>query len=228
MKTIIVFLALFIPQYICGQYVNIIPHLKDIESGNIEEVKQELANLKENNAADPNVIFLEAVITEDGEKSKELYEIIYNDFPQSPFADAALFRSFSYHYALGLYKKAENLKERLRKEHPNSPYLKNTDREFPKVDEMIVVNDAPYKVKVPSKKRFTVQAGAFSDYKNAQSLMNKFITDGYESRISPKIVNNIQLHIVTVGKFKDRSNAENFVDDIRTKYSVAGRVTELD
>lgn len=227
MKIKIFVLTLLFSQIFYSQYVNIIPQLKEIEAGNIEEVKTELAELKQNKSADPNVIFLEAVITEDGEKAKNLYEIVYNDFPKSPFADAALFRNFSFYYSLGLYKKAEKLKVRLRNEYPKSAYLKNTDRNFPNVDEMIMVDPSPINFKDPNKKQFTIQAGAFSDYKNAQNLKIRFTTDGFSSKISPKKVNDLQLHIVTVGNFNKRSDAENFIDDLKRKYSITGRVVEL-
>ncbi|MCB9257925.1 MAG: hypothetical protein H6612_01125 [Ignavibacteriales bacterium] len=95
---------------IFAQSVNIIPQLKMIESGGLDQAISDLNKLKQTKPGDPNVIFLEAVVTEDGEKSYKLYEMIYNNFPNSQFADAALFRSFSYFYALGLYKKAEELK----------------------------------------------------------------------------------------------------------------------
>lgn len=220
-------ILIFLTSLLHAQYVNIVPQLQDIEAGYIEKVQKDLIQLKENKPGDPNVIFLEAVVTEDGEKSRELYELVYNNFPNSSFADAALFRNFSFYYALGLYKKAEELKERLRKEYPESPYLKNTDRTFPKVDEMIIVDSSPYQIKNPAEKRFTIQAGAFSDSQNAQNLKDKFISDGFISNITLKNVNNIQLHIVTVGSFIERIQAENFIDDLQTKYSITGRVIEL-
>jgi len=223
----ILLILIFLTSLLHAQYVNIVPQLQDIEAGYIEKVQKDLIQLKENKPGDPNVIFLEAVVTEDGEKSRELYELVYNNFPNSSFADAALFRNFSFFYALGLYKKAEELKERLRKEYPKSHYLKNTDRTFPKVDEMIIVDSSPYQIKNSAEKRFTIQAGAFSDSKNAQNLKDKFISDGFISNITLKNVNNIQLHIVTVGSFIERTQAESFIDDLQTKYSITGRVIEL-
>lgn len=227
MKNKIFILTFLFSQFSFGQYVNIVSQLQEIEAGNIEDVRADLDELKEEKSGDPNVIFLEAVMTEDGEKSKNLYEVVYNDFPKSPFADAALYRNFSYYYALGLYKKAEGLKERLRKEYPKSAYLKNTDRAFPKVDEMIIVDPSPIKIKDPNQKEFTVQAGAFSDFKNAQNLKSKFTTDGFISQISPKMVNNLQLHIVTVGSFTKRIEAENLINELKSKYSITGRVIEV-
>lgn len=223
-KTLIIILLLTSLSF--GQKVNIIPQLKKIEAGRLDEAKADLNELKVNNSDNPNVIFLEAVLTEDGEKSKNFYELIYTVFPTSQFADAALFRSFSYYYAVGLYKKAEGLKDQLRKNYPKSPYLKNTDRNFPDVDDMLIIDSTPYQVKSESEEKLTVQAGAFSNFKNADDLKNKFVIDGLFSRIVPKTVNNLQLHIVTVGNFNSRSDADTFLIELQKKYSIKGRVIQ--
>lgn len=228
MFTKIVIALILFSSIVFAQKVNIVPQLKKIEAGDIEEVKQELVELKQNNSTDANVIFLEAVLTEDGEASQKYYELIYNNFPNSQFADAALFRGFSYYYALGLYKHAEELKDRLKKDFPNSPYLKSTDRNFPDVDEMIIVDSTPYKIKAKDDNQFTVQAGAFSNFNNAEELKKKFLTDGLNSKIIPKKVNNLQLHIVTVGSFKTKSDASTFLNVLQKEYSLKGRVIAKD
>ena len=211
-----------------AQRVNIVPQLKMIEAGDLDEVRSDLLELKQNSAADPNVIFLEAVLTENGEQSQKFYELIYNNFPNSQFADAALFRGFSYYYALGLYKRAEELKDRLKKEYPNSPYLKSTDRNFPSVDEMIIVDSTPYKIKGKDDNQFTVQAGAFSNFNNAEELKKKFLKDGLNSKIIAKRVNNLQLHIVTVGSFSTKEHANTFLNVLQKDYSLKGRVIAKD
>lgn len=227
MKLKIIFFSLSFSAIVFAQKLDIIPQLKLIEAGGIEQVRQELVDLKRTHSNHPDLIFLEAVITEDGEKSRELYQLVYNNFPESRFADAALFRSFSYYYALGLYKRAEKLKVRLEKEYPKSPYLKNTEREFPEVDEMIIVDASPYKIRRDNEQLFSVQAGAFSVFKNADDLKNRFLNNGLVSKITPKKVNDIQLHIVTVGEYKNRLDAEKFLIELENNYSLKGRVIEL-
>lgn len=228
MKINFVIAILLVSSFAFAQKINIVPQLKKIEAGEIEEVKRDLAELKINNSADANVIFLEAVITEDGEQSQKFYELIYNNFPNTQFADAALFRGFSYYYALGLYKRAEELKNRLKKEYPKSPYLKNTDRSFPDVDEMIIVDSTPYKLKSNDNDLFTVQAGAFSNYNNAEDLKRRFLEDGLKSKILPKRVNNLQLHIVTVGSFGTKADANTFLNALQRDYAIKGRVISKD
>ncbi|MCB9209283.1 MAG: SPOR domain-containing protein [Ignavibacteriales bacterium] len=228
MKYLLKIFLFLISVQIFAQNVNVIPQLKMIESGKLDQAISDLNKLKQANPSDPNVIFLEAVVTEDGEKSYKLYEMIYNNFPNSQFADAALFRSFSYFYALGLYKKAEELKIRLAKDYPRSPYLKNTERSFPQVDEMLIVESTPYEIKNPSELKFTTQAGAFSNFQNAEDLKNRFLKDGLYTKIVPKTVNNINLHVVTVGNFATKQEAENFLIILENKYSLKGRVIKLD
>lgn len=228
MKVNFVIAILLVSSFAFAQRINIVPQLKKIEAGEIEEVKRDLAELKINNSADANVIFLEAVITEDGEQSQKFYELIYNNFPNTQFADAALFRGFSYYYALGLYKRAGELKDRLIKEYPKSPYLKNTDRSFPDVDEMIIVDSTPYKLKNKNNDLYTVQAGAFSNYNNAEMLKRRFLEDGLKSKILPKRVNNLQLHIVTVGSFGTKADANTFLNALQRDYAIKGRVISKD
>ena len=227
MKFKIVTLLVVISSLGLSQTPNIIPQLKEVEAGDLADAENALRELKKNYANHPDVIFLEAVLTEDGEASKKYYELVYNNFPQSKFADAALFRTFSYYYALGLYKKAGEFKARLEKEYPNSPYLKNTDREFPAVDEMLIVDTEPYRIRKEGEERFTVQAGAFSNFKNAEDLKTRFMNNGLFSKISPKKVNSIQLHIVTVGKFSSKAEAEKFLPELESKYSLKGRIIEI-
>ncbi len=228
MNTKIIFLVLFIASSITAQNTNIIPFLKKVEAGEIESVKKDLLSLKQDNAADPNVIFLEGVITEDGDKSHQLYEAVYTNFPDSKFADAALFRDFSYYYALGLYKKAEDLKIQLQREYPNSPYLKNTDKRFPEADEMLVVDSSPYKLTTDNEYKFTIQVGAFGQYENAENLQNKLKLDRIKAKISPKRINNVLLYIVTVEKFKNRADAEYSLAPLLRDYSLKGRIVKID
>ncbi len=211
-----------------AQNISIVPTLKKIEHGNVAEAKKDLLNLKKKYPNNPKVIFLEAVLTEDGAKAQELYNLITTNFPKSKYADAALFRSFSYYYALGLYKRASEIKTLLTSRFPNSPYLKNTDRVFPLTDEVVMVSSSPYKPKPTTNIRFTIQAGAFGDFKNAEKLKNKLLQAGYYSTIKPKNVNGKTLHIVTVGQFTDHDEASTFLNIFKNKYNFSGRVVPVE
>lgn len=225
--TLFIYFLIF-PQNTFSQNINIIPQLKKIEEGKLEEAKKDLEQLKKVNINDPNVIFLEAVCTDNGDNAQKLYELIYTSFPKSQFADAALFRHFSYYYALGIYKKAAELKQLLEKTYPNSPYLKVTDKTFPETDEMIIVETKPYPLRSSSDLLYTVQAGAFSNLQNAQDLSNRFTNSGLNSKISQKTVNNLQLHIVTVGEFNNKPEAELLLQKLKNEFSIDGRIIKLE
>ncbi|MFZ1291084.1 MAG: SPOR domain-containing protein [Melioribacteraceae bacterium] len=228
MKNLVKIILLVFSTQTFAQSIDIIPQLKMIEQGKIEEAKENLEFFKKKNSNDPNVIFLQAVLTENGEESQKLYELVYSTFPNSKFADAALFRNFSYFYAIGLYKKAENLKQLLRKEYPNSPYLKNTDRSFTQDDEMIFVDTKPYNKKSAVNKKFTIQAGAFGNLQNAQELKNRFVQKGLTASITQKSVNNLQLHVVTVGEFSSQTDAEVLQKRLKNEFSVDGKIREIE
>jgi cell division protein FtsN len=96
------------------------------------------------------------------------------------------------------------------------------------VDEMILVDSSPYKEKSRLNKRYTIQAGAFGDFKNADGLKTKLVKSGYHAKIAPKIVNNKTLHIVTVGAFRTKPEAEKFLDIFKSKYNFSGRVVKAE
>ena len=210
-----------------AQNINIIPSLKKIEQGNLKEAKNDLIKFKKINPNNPEVIFLDAVLTEDGAKAQKLYDLISTTFPSSKFADAALFRSFSYYYALGLYKKASEVKTLLTSRYPNSPYLNNTNRVFPLTDEVLLVSSAPYKPKSYNNVKFTIQAGAFSNFQNAENLKEKLLESGYHASIKPKTVNGKTLHVVTVGSFTDKGEAITFLKIFKDKYNFSGRIVTV-
>ena len=134
MKFFILFLIMVLYSLSFSQNIDIIPQLKKIESGKYEEAKEDLLELKKLYPNHPDIIFLDAVLTEDGEVSKNYYELIYNNFPKSKFADASLYRIFSYYYALGIYKKAESFRQTLVSEYPGSPYIKAVNRKLPDIE----------------------------------------------------------------------------------------------
>jgi hypothetical protein len=218
-----------------AQEINIIPELKNIESGNIKDAKEVLNLLKVSSPNDPSVIFLDAVLTEDGETAIEKYEIVYTNFPKSKFADASLYRIFSYYYALGIYKKAEGLKQKLIMEYPNSPYIKAVNRKIP--DDEIYnteISNHQFESKdIPSKesegleetsKFLTVQAGAFLNIDNAMKLKDNLENAGYNVEIKPKEVGGSTLNVVTAEKFPNRKSAEDFLLFLKNKFNLNGRI----
>jgi len=230
------FFLIVFGSYLLAQEIDIIPELKKIESGEIEEAKEVLAELKLSSPNDPSVIFLDAVITEDGETALEKYKSVYNNFPNSKFADASLYRIFSYYYALGIYKKAESYKQTLIVEYPLSPYVKAVNRKLPDIElsneepvmkQKEAISETVNKVNVIESANFTVQAGAFLNIENAMQIKGNLEKSGYPVEINPKDVGGSTLNVVTAGKFSTKSAADDFLIYLKKNFLLNGRIISL-
>src|ERR1017187_5744077 len=95
----IIYLIILTSINIFGQGIDITEYLKKIESGKLDEVKAKLPELKTKYPDDPSVLFLDGILTEDGKTSIPLFSKVANDYPKSRYADASVFRIYSYYFA---------------------------------------------------------------------------------------------------------------------------------
>jgi tetratricopeptide (TPR) repeat protein len=232
----LVYLALLFSTFsinINAQDVNIVPYLKQIENGKADEVRNELVGLKERYSDDPSVMFLEGVLTENGQKAVVIYQKVVVEYPDSKYADAALYRIYSYYYALGLYESATEKLNKLITDYPKSPYIKIAKQnqlpvnpEITQEDETNITQQKNEDVKGADYK-FTIQAGAFSKIENAESLQLKFEKSGIFSEIKDKLVAGTTFHVVYVGKFINENDAGSFLKTINDKFELSGRVIQI-
>jgi hypothetical protein len=199
---------------IAGQGIDISDYLKKIESGNLIEVKEKLPELKTKYPNDPSVLFLDAILTENGKTSVSLFSTIVNNYPESKYADAAVFRIYSYYYAGGIFTEASSWLKRLKKNYPSSPYIKIIEKNNKSSNQNI-----NYK--------YTIQAGAFSNKDNANSLKKQFIDAGYSSEIKEKTVAGTLFLVVYVGKYSTEDEAKKILHQINSEYSLDGRVISV-
>ncbi len=216
-----------IPTYSIAQDVDIVSYLKQIESGKKEEVEEILPELKKKYPNSPSVMFLEGVLTENGQDAVSIYSKIVNSYPASKYADASLYRIYSYYYALGLYEAAKNHMDRLKKEYPDSPYIKISDKNIPSEDEITVVNKEQKKIP-KTNYNYRIQAGAFGKLQNAQSLKKDFVDSGFKSEIKDKTIGGTVFHVVYVGEFLSEDEAKNFLQVINKEYKLDGRVIRME
>ncbi len=233
--------------YAFPQEVNIIPYLKQIEAGDTASAQSKLASLLRSHPHDPSVLFLKGVLTENGQQAVTIYNTIVNKYPKSKYADAALYRLYSYYYALGLYNAASSFKNKLANEYPGSPYNKISVENIPEKDDTTNEEPAEPAAKIAAKTdtaitedkidtafaekkdyKYTIQAGAFSVEKNAKSLKKDFEDSGFYSIIKNKIVGGTTFHIVYVGKFVTEDEAKSFLQVINSEFKLEGRVVNLD
>jgi len=229
-------ISLFVISFISAsqikaQEVDIVPYLKMIEQGKIEEVKSKLLDLKADYPKSSNLIFLEGVLTENGQDAVVLYQTLVEKYPKSAYADAAIYRLYSYYFALGLYNTADKNLNMLKKDYPESPYIKMAAINVVKND-VEETTQRPDQTSIDSdnvEKEFlySVQAGAFTNSDNATVLKKEIENAGMISFIQDKNVAGTVFKVVYIGKFETRREAEDFLPIANTRFRIAGRVVEI-
>ena len=225
--TLTFFLLILPVSHLYSQDVDIVSYLKQIESGEKSEVEEKLPGLKKDYPNSPSVMFLEGVLTQNGQEAVTIYTKIVTYYPYSKYADAALYRIYSYYYALGLYDTAKNHLNRLKKDYPQSPYIKIAERNIPSENEFSSREQKPDEKKQLDYK-YTIQAGAFGKLANAQSLKKDFQDSGFFSEIKEKVVGGTTFQVVYVGKFVNEEEAKNFLQVINSEFKLDGRVVNIE
>ena len=232
-SSILLFVFLFLhTANIIAQEVDIVPSLKMIEQGKIEEVKAKLLDLKTDYPKSSNLIFLEGVLTENGQDAVVLYQTLIDKYPKSAYADAAIYRLYSYYFALGLYNTADKNLNKLKKDYPESPYIKMAAANVVKNDVEATdgqTNTTPVENSDIEKQFvYTIQAGAFTSSANAASLKKEIENAGLVSFIKEKNVAGTVFNVVCIGKYETKKEAEDFLPLANARFGIAGRVVEID
>ena len=217
---------------IIAQEVDIVPYLKMVEQGKIEDVKTKLFDLKTEYPKSSNLIFLEGVLTENGQDAVVLYQTLIEKYPKSAYADAAIYRLYSYYFALGLYNTADKNLNKLKKDYPESPYIKMASANVVKND-VKETNEQTNTTPVENtdvKKQFiyTIQAGAFTSAVNASTLKKEIENAGLVSFTKEKSVAGTVFNVVFIGKYETKKEAEDFLPLANSRFGINGRVVEID
>lgn len=85
---------------------NIEMYLSLINEGQLSGVKEQLPELISKYPNNPDIMFLEGIMTTDGNKSIEIYKKILTKFPESRYASESAVKIGEYYYSLGLYSQA--------------------------------------------------------------------------------------------------------------------------
>ncbi len=222
---IIITLVIFSSNIFAQKEVDITQQLQAIAAGNYEKAKNDLERLTVKNPKDPSVLYLDALLTKDGKLAAAKYQGIFETYPKSKFADAALYKVYSFYYAQGLYRAAEGYLAQLKDQYPESKYLqiaelKTPQNEFAQFEKKDLTENSQIG-------NFTIQAGAFIDIKNAENLKKAFEEGGYSAKVIQKEVGGSTLNVIYVGKFKTEAEAKTELSQIKNNYNLVGRVVRM-
>ena len=234
----IVFVLIYsLTPIIFAQEADIVPLLKKIENGQKEEAQAKLPDLIKEYPNSSNVLFLKAVLMENGQQAVAIYNELLKKYPNSKYADASLYRIYSYYYALGMYSAAKSFLNKLKKDYPGSPYIDIAQKNVPSKDKILVKDKTLLSDSVKVTKHitdnensneifYTIQAGAFTVLANSQALKKNFDDAGYYSIIEDKNVGGTVFHVVYVGKYLNEDDAKKFLQVINLKYNLNGRIVK--
>ncbi|MBF90033.1 MAG: hypothetical protein CMG75_10380 [Candidatus Marinimicrobia bacterium] len=96
---------------------------REVETGNIQEVRNIIPDLRSKYPNSDSVAFLAALVKERAEEAIIAYKSIVQNYPDSPYTDDAIAKIGEYLYARGLYTQASREMSRLPREYPTSEHL---------------------------------------------------------------------------------------------------------
>lgn len=201
---------------------DIVPYLKKIDAGEAASIKDEVVTLLKKSPNDINLIFIDALLNEDARTANQKFLSIYQQNASFSYADAVLYRIYSYYYAIGSYRTAETYLNELKNKFPNSPYIKAADRTIPESDiETPPLAEEENKVE---EGKYTIQAGAFLNKKNAETLKEELSGSGFFTEIKEKQVGGSTFYIVFVGNFVDEVSAKSTLEQLQRDLKITGRI----
>jgi len=214
-----------------------------VENGQADLVRGEVPSLLSEHPNDPGVLYLQALLTEDGTEAVRIYQSVVDNFPKSEWADDALYKVYQFYYSLGLYRTAELKLKQLQSDYPSSAYLgklsgnrtesfpeekdsaKASPAGFPPQSDTLAVTGQPERaMPVPAQERYVLQVGAFTAIQNAERQRQLFQGLGYPVEVVTKVKDGRSLYTVLVGSFRTKDEARAGSQEIKQKHNVSSFV----
>jgi cell division septation protein DedD len=217
-----------------------------IKEGNIGQARAELPSLLERYPQNPGVLYLQGVLTIDGGEAVRTFQNLADNFPKSEWADDALFKVYQYYYALGLYKTADQKLDKLRRDYPQSPYLRSFQQQVSMQPELtqeppqlkaqappvtaqpevklqsVPVGEIPAQPpSIPKASTgtggYTVQSGVFSSLENAERYQSGLSRANITAEIRKRQIDGKEMFTVCIGSFSSYEEAQRYVEALKEK-----------
>lgn len=100
---------------------NVDMYIALLNEGNSSGVRDQLPELISKFPNDPDVLFLKALLTQDGMSALEQFGNLLDKYPESKYAPDAAIKIGEYFFARGLYSQASSYLSKVLTEYPNYP-----------------------------------------------------------------------------------------------------------
>lgn len=205
-----------------------------IHSGQQDRVRAEVNDWLKQSPNDPAVLYLDAYATANGDQAVKKYQAIVDRYPQSEWADDALYKVYQYYYAVGLYKTADAKMNQLNQQYPASIYAQTEakpaetvirktpvtapSRPAPAVEEK---NEPAAPVTAAITGAYVVQVGVYSqESKAAEQAQNFGAVVGRSAVVFSKQSGGKTVYAVAFDGFSDERTAKVFGGDLKAKFNI--------
>jgi hypothetical protein len=210
------------------------PYVDLWRNENVDSLQSLLPALSAKFPNKPEILFFQAVFETNGEHAAKIYEALLVKYPNNIFADECQYRLIQSDYAAAAYQNIPVRLELLKKNYPQSKFIKRAEECFSYSDSgsAKVQGNVTIQVKNESNskallKKFRLQVGAFSQLKNAEDLKETLSKQGYaDIELSEKTVNDKKLILVWMGAFDSREEAKKAGEGLKTKLQISYTVVE--
>ena len=233
---------------------NIDLYLSLIDEGKTDGVRESLPELLSKYPNNPGVLYIKALLTEDGESAIKQYEYILKHYSNSKFAPKSAMRIGEYFYARGLYTQSATLLKNIPIKYPRYQQMQRlTDlminsfnaigesdsakyyaliikSMFPSIETKIENKDNKlsqvfsFRKKTENLGPYVVQIGAFSSKENAKRLKLQVSQLGHDVSINRVDSNGNTFYAVRINRYKTKRRAEEIGKDVKSKLGVSYRV----
>ena len=223
-------------------------YLARVEKGEADAVRSEISSLLSKYPNNPDVLYLQGVLTTDGTEAVRIYQSIVDNFPKSERAEDALYKVYQFYYAIGLYRTAEIKLNQLKTDYPHSKHVasalrsdakslpeekENPDLQQPTQGNVVQNPPAASQAEKPTLPEsepshpaveeggpYTLQVGAFSQQVNAEKQKLFFEDLGYTVEVINKVRDSRSLFVVLVGDYGTQDDAKTKGEEFRKKYNI--------
>ena len=181
---------------------NIELYLSLIDEGKTEGVRENLPELISKYPNNPGVLYIKALLTQDGNESIDIYEKILKRYPSTKFAPYSAMKIGEYFYARGLYTQAAKLLKNIPIKYPRfSDIQRATNLMVNSFNAIGEADSARYYGLIIKSMFPRVDIGIDRSEKNDRPLSQVF-------EFNKKASLSLGPYVIQVGAFSTKNNAE--------------------
>ena len=203
--------------------------IKEVYSGKTENAINAMPRLKKEFSELPSLIFLDALIDEDIERSIEKYKIFFKYYESSEYADDAIMKISEYYYTKGLYVESSRWLKKINLYYPNSEHIDRSLNLYLRTLALSGRQDTAKQYLQTFKKKYPevsfdkyLEDNFEKETANIEETVNNKINNVFmqavkdlKKSLTPKQKNKKKYHFsIQVGAYSDMGNAVDVRDEL--------------